>query len=110
MLLSDRGSAIDAATAEYIYGATRSLQQPPVMTTASHIPVTTNVTIVTLVQNNAIWPSPKPMSLQIRSLAGDLLIESYCAMPKITWPFQTFTSFLLLNLPVLNTYVLLSEF
>ena len=41
---------------------------------------------------------------------GDLFIESYCAMPKITWPFQTFTSFLLLNLPVLNSYVLISEF
>ena len=86
MLLSDRGSVIDAATAEYTCGATRSLLQPPLMTTASHIPVTTNVTIVTLVQNNATWPSPKPMSLQIRSPLGIYWLSLTVLCPKSPGP------------------------
>ena len=43
MLFSDEGSAADAA--EDIYKATRSLKKPPSRTTASHVPVTTNVII-----------------------------------------------------------------
>lgn len=95
-----------AATIEDIYGTTSLLKQPPLMTTANHVPVLTNV--IAAIPNLLLVQAMPPYYHQANDpsdqiAARDSFMESYCAMPRINCPFQTFASFLLSILPILNT-------